>query len=108
MKMGENIRRIREERGFTQANIASYLGVDQSLISKIETDERSLTSDMLKKLSDLLGVDSNVLLDCSAENTRTIFTFRANELSNDELNAIAVINRIALNSDFMAKLLEDC
>lgn len=107
MKTGGTIRRIREERGFTQANIARYLGVDQSLISKIEKDERSLTSDMLKRLSDLLGVETSALLDCSAGNTKTVCAFRANELSDDDLNTIAVINRIALNSDFMSKLLED-
>ncbi len=107
MKIGEKIRTIREERGFTQANVARYLGVDQSLISKIENDERSMTSDMLKNLSDLFGVESRTILATDTQKTKTICAFRANELDNEDLKTIAVINRIALNADFMSKLLED-
>ena len=47
--VGENIRHLRELARFTQDNLASFLDVDQSLISKIEKGERCLSSDMLEK-----------------------------------------------------------
>ena len=36
LRIGENIKALREQSGFTQSNLAKYLNVDQSLISKIE------------------------------------------------------------------------
>ena len=46
--IGENIRILRDNAGFTQGNLAHFMGVDQSLISKIEKGERGLSADMLE------------------------------------------------------------
>jgi transcriptional regulator with XRE-family HTH domain len=55
--IGSELKALRERSGFTQSNIAKYLKVDQSLISKFETGERTLSADMLEKLAVLFGVD---------------------------------------------------
>ncbi|MBQ0070379.1 MAG: helix-turn-helix transcriptional regulator, partial [Spirochaetales bacterium] len=54
--IGNNIRTLRINMGFNQSNVAAFLHVDQSLISKVEKGERGLTSDMLEKLASLFGV----------------------------------------------------
>ncbi|MDD4396548.1 MAG: helix-turn-helix transcriptional regulator [Sphaerochaetaceae bacterium] len=46
--IGENIRILRDNAGFTQGNLAHFMGMDQSLISKIEKGERGLSADMLE------------------------------------------------------------
>lgn len=56
MSINGKIKEFRENSGYTQKNIADFLGVDQSMVSKIEKGERSLTSDMLDSLSALFGV----------------------------------------------------
>ena len=62
-KIGETIKALREGAGYNQQSIATFLKVDQSLISKIEKGERNIASDMLEKLASkgslfsLLGIN---------------------------------------------------
>lgn len=39
--IGKNIKSLRESIGFSQANIATFLNVDQSMISKVEKGEKT-------------------------------------------------------------------
>lgn len=105
--VGENIRHLRELARFTQDNLASFLDVDQSLISKIEKGERCLSSDMLEKIATLFGVSPEQIENESTIDPRLSFSFRGNELTASEMKAISAINKIALNSEFMRALLED-
>lgn len=105
LRIGEIIKTLREQSGFTQSNIAKYLNVDQSLISKIEKNERSMTSDMLDKLSALFGVAVESLNQETVPSTRISVALRASEINEDDLETIGAINRIALNSNFMTQLL---
>ena len=54
--VGENVRVLRENAEFTQSNLARFMNVDQSLISKVEKRKRALSADMLEKLAALFGV----------------------------------------------------
>lgn len=105
--MGEKIKSLREYNNLTQSNIAHYLKVDQSFVSKVEKGERSLTSDMLDSLATLFGVQLGAFMDEDVENWPPLsLALRANELSDEDLQAISDIKRIALNSSFMAQMLK--
>ena len=104
--IGNKLKLFREESGFTQKNIADYLKVDQSFISKIEAGERSIASDLLEKLLVLYGHDLGALINDSHENKIMKFAFRANELTSEDMETLHDINRIALNSVFMMELME--
>lgn len=105
IKIGEKIKTLRAQSGFTQSNIAKYLKVDQSLISKIEKGERLLTSDMLEKLTALFGITTDSFDNDLIPTKQILFALRASEIDEDDLETISAINRIALNSIFMTDLL---
>ena len=105
--IGENIRTLRENAGFTQSSLANFIEVDQSLISKVEKGERSLSADMLEKLSALFGVTMEQIETPDVETSKLSFAFRGSDFSVEEMEAISAINRIALNSEFMRIILKE-
>lgn len=107
MKIGEIIKDLREKNGFTQSIVANYLGVDQSLISKIEKNERSATADMLDKLSALFCVPVTDIVNNKVNSDKLVHAFRSDICTPKDLEAISAINKIALNSYFMSNLLGD-
>jgi DNA-binding XRE family transcriptional regulator len=61
---GQNPLRVwREYRGMTTAALASAAGVTPSAISQVEAGKRGLSVDLLKKLSGILQVDMDDLVD---------------------------------------------
>ena len=105
-QIGNNIHVLRENAGYTQATLARFLNVDQSLISKIEKGERSISTEMLEKLASLFGVTIDEMEDDHVSKSSLSFAFRGNDLNAEEMEAICVINKIALNSEFMNSLLK--
>lgn len=106
--IGETIKSLRDQSGFTQMNLAKYLKVDQSLISKIEKNERVITSDMLDRLSTLFGITPEVLCAGNLADKRITVALRASEINENDMEMISDINGIALNLNFMTKILGDC
>ena len=104
--IGNNIKTLRDSMGFNQSTIARFLNVDQSLISKVEKGERSLSADMLEKLACLFGVSIDDIESSTIKTSSLSFAFRASDLSAEDLEAICAINRIALNSEYMAEMLK--
>lgn len=95
--VGANIKLLRESMGLRQRQVADYLEVDQSLISKVEAGERSISTDILEALSSLFCCPVSNLLSEQPLEGECKYAFRSNHLSTDDLKAIAAVNRIALN-----------
>jgi transcriptional regulator with XRE-family HTH domain len=66
--LGENIRKEREKRDFSQEFLAAELNINQSTYCKLEQDASNLTVERLYKIADVLGVDVSNLLDIDAKN----------------------------------------
>ena len=105
--IGENIRTLRDNAGFTQGNLAHFMGVDQSLISKIEKGERGLSADMLEKLSALFGVTVEQIEKQPVATSKLSFAFRGSDFTVEDMEAISAINKIGLNSEFMYVMLKE-
>ncbi len=104
--VGNNIKTLRESMESSQSMIAHFLNVDQSLISKVEKGERNLSVDMLEKLAYLFGISIDAIESSQIEASSLSAAFRESE-SAEDMEAISAINRIALNSEYMAELLKD-
>jgi transcriptional regulator with XRE-family HTH domain len=61
LKMGQNIREIREKRGYSQDELAEIMEVNRSTISKIENGKFSFSIDYLSKFSFFLDFDLTLL-----------------------------------------------
>lgn len=55
MTLGENLRRLRKERGLSQMKLRDLAGVSQQAISEIETGHRDPYQSTLVKLAEALG-----------------------------------------------------
>ena len=102
--VGANIKRMRKRGGFTQESIARYLGIDQTLVSKIENGQRSIGVSALEALCDLFFCTLDDLTDADASVSLAAVAFRADGVSADDLHAVAAIGRIARNLEAMAAL----
>lgn len=103
---GERFKELRSNSGFTQKQLAEYLDVDQSYISKCEKNERHFSADILEKAAALFGCTMDYFVNESCEFAQMPTALRAKSLTTEDLNTIAMMNKIALNLRFMEGLLE--
>ena len=86
---GPRIRRIRKERGLTQAAMAEALGISPSYLNLIERNQRPLTVQLILKLTSVYKVDAE---DLQGEGGQTLAALKeafadpllAGELPGDE------------------------
>jgi len=89
LKLGEKIRKIRVEKGFSQEYVAEKLGMTSPAFSNIERDKTHLTCDRIEEISKRLEIDPFELVknepvmifkDCSQSgNIQTINNYPSNE-----------------------------
>jgi transcriptional regulator with XRE-family HTH domain len=59
---GSCLRNLREEGGLTLKTVAEQVGMDMSLLAKIERNERQPSRDLIRLLADYFKIDERVLL----------------------------------------------
>jgi len=59
---GNLIRKLRESRGLLLRQVASKLGIDASLLSRIECDKKRATREQVVQLAAILSVDQNEMI----------------------------------------------
>ena len=103
--MGVRLRRLREERGLTQAALASALGLSNSYLSQLEKNQRPLTVPVLLKINSVFGVD--VQLFSEDEEARLIADLREvlSETQTGEIVALTEIRELAANMPAVGRAL---
>lgn len=105
--IANNMKRMREASGYTQENVADFLGVRRSAYANYEAGEREMPLALMEKLADLYGCD---LYDLYTEEESTlagmlVTAFRVDSLSAGDMEQIAAFKRIVKNSLKMDNLL---
>lgn len=105
--IARNIKKMREASGYTQDNIASFLGITRSAYSNYELATRELPLDCMEKLADLYGCDAYLLYEENADVVENMLAtaFRVDNLSPDDMEQIATFKRVVKNSLMMDSML---
>lgn len=105
--IGQKVKTLREKAGLNQMQIAQFLEVDQSTISKCEKGERQFQVDHLERLGNLFGLSLDDLMNEEVPVAPLQIAFRADGMQIEDLHAIADIQKIALNLHQMRTLLQE-
>ena len=62
-RLGRNVRRLREEKGWSQEDFADRAGIHRTYVSDIERGRRNPTVTIVEKLAVPLEVTASKLLD---------------------------------------------
>lgn len=60
---GEHLRNLRENKSLTLKNVAEKIGIDASLLAKIERNERQPTKQIIKQVAEFFICDEKELLN---------------------------------------------
>jgi XRE family transcriptional regulator of biofilm formation len=72
MHIGERIQRLREDRGWTQTELAAKAQIKQPVISRLESQvQDSVSSEALKRLARVLGVSADYLIGMYEQDTES-------------------------------------
>ena len=60
---GEHLRNLRENQSLTLKNVAEQIGIDTSLLAKIERNERQPTKQIIKQVAEFFKCNEQELLN---------------------------------------------
>lgn len=60
--LGDNIRKLREDKELPLRTVAAYLDIDQAILSKIERGQRKASREQVVKLAEYFGAKENELI----------------------------------------------
>lgn len=107
--LAENIRALRKKLGYTQEQIADYLGVSAAAVTQYETGARVVPSTSVSKLALLFNIDEYELYQDEPQQQQLLsaFAFRANELQSNDLKSVSEFKKIVLNYFYLSMALKN-
>lgn len=91
--VGSRLKKLREEHGYSQRQLAEYLEIDQSNLSKIENDKRKLNWVLSDKILSLYNCSPEYLLGQTDEYEKSKISFRS--AKDIDLNVISRVNKLS-------------
>lgn len=109
-KVGEKIRKLREETGTSQQKIADLLGVTRQSLSLYEKGERTINVEALGKLAEFFGVSADYLLGLSDVRSTEQDMRTACEVTGLSEYAVSAFTELKKEPcfDIVDKLFSDC
>ncbi|WP_414900918.1 short-chain fatty acyl-CoA regulator family protein [Sphingomonas flavalba] len=101
--MGVRLRRLREERGLKQVELADALGISPSYLNQLERNQRPLTVPVLLRLNAAFGID--VQLFSEDDEARLITDLRDVLADGTETVSLAEMRELAMNMPAVGRTL---
>lgn len=97
--IGTKITELIKKMELKRSDVAKFLEIDISTLSRYESGQRKIPLKILEKLSDLFGISLSELLDenIEASEITIAFAFRKNNFIPTDLERIAEFSRIIKN-----------
>lgn len=106
-KIGIKIKNIRQKISMSQKQLAELWGVDQSLISKIENGERSVSLNQLEKLCNVSLIGMEYFFNDNDDSINNSIYFRTNSNNKILVSEMAVIGKIVKNIRLIKEILNE-
>lgn len=90
MNIGDNIKKIRKDKGILQKEAAAAVGLNQSNYNKMENGHREPTVSVLQKLSDLFGVPVDYIINPKTKLPKEVVI--EDKTANEQLRLIAQLD----------------
>lgn len=72
MSVADNVKKLRQQRGWSQVRLAMEAHVSQQSISFIERGRNEPSADMIRALAKALNVSASEIIDSASADSRTI------------------------------------
>ena len=107
--IANNLKLLRENSGYTQKQIAEYLGVNRSAYANYESGDRTAPLSVLESVAKFFGVDLSLLFADNENSVQSMLlcAFRADNLCVEDMKQVADFKDIAMSYLKLIKLLED-
>lgn len=107
--IGRNIKFVRENSGYTQKQVAEFLGLNRSAYANYESGERIAPLSVLDGVAKLFGLDISLLFEADQSKIQSslLCAFRADGLSMDDMKQVADFKDVAMSYLKMLKLLDN-
>ena len=101
VSVGSRLKKLRLEHGYSQRQLAEYLEIDQSNLSKIENDKRKLNWLLSERILSLYNCTPEYLLGKTDSYEKQNISFKS--ARDMDLNVIAHINRLSQDLKILRK-----
>ncbi|MDY4752888.1 MAG: helix-turn-helix transcriptional regulator [Prevotella sp.] len=107
MVVGRNLKALREANGYTQEQVANFLGIGRSAYANYEAGERETPMEVMERASELFGCELALLFDEDEQAVKNMLVcaFRADNLSVNDMKEVAAFKNIVLNYMKMERLM---
>ena len=107
MVVGRNLKALREANGYTQEQVANFLGIGRSAYANYEAGERETPMEVMERASELFGCELALLFDEDEQAVKNMLVcaFRADNLSVNDMKEVAACKNSVLNYRKMERLM---
>ncbi|MBL7575760.1 Helix-turn-helix domain-containing protein [Peptoniphilus asaccharolyticus DSM 20463] len=98
MNFGEQLRRLRKDKGLTQDELGEVLGISSSTVSAYETNKVIPNEDIKNKIGDYFEINVNQLLDEDIEESY-VNRNKRNLIDMELAKVLGAINALTVVSD---------